>query len=57
MSPCRALRSRARTPAAWTHAVIRSQADSCLRCPETERKSIPARRKTLATSGTGHWPQ
>ena len=57
MSPWRAWRRAARTWAARIHVSMRRQAFSSSRWPETERNSIPARRKTLPTSGTGHCPQ
>jgi hypothetical protein len=50
--PVPAVRNVARTFAAWTHEPIRAQALSWRRWPETDRKAMPARRNTLATSGT-----
>jgi len=37
--------------------LMQRQADSCRSQPETERNGIPARRKVLPISGTGHCPQ
>ena len=53
--PWRARRMMPRTRAARTQRSMRFHAFSSRRYPETERKGIPLRRKTLATSGRGQW--
>ena len=57
MSPSRAVGNVARTFSPWAHEPIRAQGLSWRRWPQTDRKAMPARRNTLATSGTGHCPR